>query len=461
MSSKVSTRNLEAELNEYKKKLEDAIKFPQSNPHYVVQVSTNGELIFANKASKDTIFSRLDRLKDRDKIIEFLKTMRAALEGDGTPVSKTLIFEERIYSATFVPFKADDYVIIYGVDITDSQKEIENLARFPEENPHSVIRINKNGSVMFANEPAKNQILSELQTAVGDIVPEELFDSVREVLETGNYLDVNHSLGERVYACTFVPVVKHSYVNIYGIDITEKIQAREEAERTNQELIQAEKMASLGVVISGIAHEIRNPLQVIMALSESIVNDDDIPRIQDDANEIVEASKRISEIVNDLSSHARDARTTGNSTVNLSDIADKSMEISKHTRNLKQIEIFRDYTDEAMTIGSSSELTQVITNFVNNAVDAMEGEGKLWLSTAKNERNCSISVRDNGIGMDEETQKKIFDPFFTTKEPGKGTGLGLHVVNKIVEKHGAKLTMSSQLGVGTTFTISFPLVKDS
>ena len=100
-------------------------------------------------------------------------------------------------------------------------------------------------------------------------------------------------------------------------------------------------------------------------------------------------------------------------------------------------------------------------HFVNNAVDAMEGEGKLWLSTAKNKRNCSISVRDNGIGMDEETQKKIFDPFFTTKEPGKGTGLGLHVVNKIVEKHGAKLTMSSQLGIGTTFTISFPLVKDS
>ena len=177
----------------------------------------------------------------------------------------------------------------------------------------------------------------ELNTEIGEIVPNELNKTVTECLNTEKYIDVNHTLGKRIYACTFVPIKAHSYVNIYGVDITEKIDAQDEAEKTNQELIQAEKMASLGIVISGIAHEIRNPLQVIMALSESIVDDDNLPRIQDDAHEIVEASKRISEIVNDLSTHARDARTTGNSSVNLNDVANKSMEISKHTRNLKSI----------------------------------------------------------------------------------------------------------------------------
>ena len=245
-------------------------------------------------------------------------------------------------------------------------------------------------------------------------------------------------------------------MNIYGVDITEKIDAQNEAEETNQELIQAEKMASLGVVISGIAHEIRNPLQVIMALSESIVDDDDLPRIQGDAYDIVEASKRISEIVNDLSTHARDARTTGNSSINLNDVADKSMEISKHTRNLKSIEVIKQYSEDVIVIGSSSELTQVITNFVNNAVDAMDEVGKLWLITENSKETRSISVKDNGSGMDEETQNKIFDPFFTTKEPGKGTGLGLHVVRKIIEKHNAKLNLYSKLGEGTTFTITFP-----
>lgn len=460
MSDRLSTEDLKIKLEELNKKLEDAVKFPQSNPHYVIQISSKGKLLFANKASENSIFSRLDRLRDREKIIDFLKTMKAALEGDGSPISKTLIFEGCIYNTTFIPFKEEDYVIIYGVDITESQKEIENLARFPEENPHSVIRVDKGGKVIFANAPAKKQILLELDSDIGRIVPDVLQRTINECLKNNAYIDVNHTLGERVYACTFVPIKAHSYVNIYGVDITEKINAQNEAEQTNQELIQAEKMASLGVVISGIAHEIRNPLQVIMALSESIVDDDDLPRIQGDAHEIVEASKRISEIVNDLSTHARDARTTGNSTINLNDIADKSMEISKHTRNLNSIEIVKQYSAEAVVIGSSSELTQVITNFVNNAVDAMNNKGKLWLITKSSKNMCSISVKDNGSGMDEATQNKIFDPFFTTKEPGKGTGLGLHVVRKIIEKHDAKIELESKLGKGTTFTIIFPSMKN-
>ena len=128
-------KTLEEKLKNVTKELEESAKFPQSNPHYVIQVSSKGELLFANEASKNTVFGNLDVLKDREIIIIFLKAMRTALEGDGSAISKTLIFEGRIYNTTFVPFKKEDYVIIYGVDITESQKEIENLARFPEENP--------------------------------------------------------------------------------------------------------------------------------------------------------------------------------------------------------------------------------------------------------------------------------------------------------------------------------------
>lgn len=459
MTNKQAIDDLKIQIKEINEKLEAAVKFPQSNPHYVVQVSSKGEILFANEASENSIFSKLDSLRDRSKIIEFLKTMKAALEGNGKPISKTLIFEGCVYNTTFVPFKEEEYVIIYGVDITESQKEIENLARFPEENPHSVIRVNDEGTVLFANDPAKKQILLELNSNVGQKVPDILQKTIDECLENDRYIDLNHTLGKRIYACTFVPIKSYSYVNIYGVDITEKIDAQNEAEQTNQELIQAEKMSSLGVVISGIAHEIRNPLQVIMALSESIVDDDDLPRIQGDAYDIVEASKRISEIVNDLSTHARDARTSGNSSVNLNDIANKSMEISKHTRDLTSIKVIRKFAEEAIVLGSSSELTQVITNFVNNAVDAMDNAGKLWLITKNSDKECSISVKDDGSGMDEKTQKKIFDPFFTTKDPGKGTGLGLHVVRKIVEKHNAKLKLESLLGKGTIFTITFPTLK--
>ena len=457
----------DAIIRKLEEEIENISRFPDENPHSVIRVSFGGELLFANSSARNTLikgFNHDDSFvdgKNSDQFGRIFESVRMAIDGGETYRSETHLIGGRIYACAFVPIKEHEYVNIYGTDITDSQKEIEGLARFPEENPHSVIRISGDGEVIFANAPAKGQILKKLDVGIGQKVPDEIYSTVKETLESGNYLDVDHTLGGRIYACTFVPVVEHAYVNIYGVDITEKINAQEEAEEANQELIQAEKMSSLGVVISGIAHEIRNPLQVILALSESIVDDDDLPRIQDDAQEIIDASNRISEIVSDLSTHARDARTLGQSSINLNDVADKSMEISKHTRNLRLVKVVKDYAKSPIVVGSTSELTQIITNFVNNGVDAMDAEGELRLSTSSTKGTHTISVTDNGSGMDEATQKKIFDPFFTTKDPGKGTGLGLHVVRKIVEKHGAKLDLKSKLGKGTTFTVIFPHKKET
>ena len=457
----------EAIIRKLEEEIENISRFPDENPHSVIRVSFGGELLFANSSARNTLIKDFDHdgnfvdSKNGDRFGGIFESVRMAMDGSEDYCSETHIIDGRIFACAFVPIKEHEYVNIYGTDITDSQKEIEGLARFPEENPHSVIRISGDGEVIFANAPAKGQILKKLDVGVGQKIPDEIYSTVKETLESGDYLDVDHTLGGRIYACTFVPVVEHAYVNIYGVDITEKINAQEEAEEANQELIQAEKMSSLGVVISGIAHEIRNPLQVILALSESIVDDDDLPRIQKDAQEIIDASNRISEIVGDLSTHARDARTLGQSTINLNDVIDKAMEISKHTRNLRLVKVVKDYAKSPIVIGSTSELTQIITNFVNNGVDAMDAKGELRLSTSSTKKTHTISVTDNGSGMDEATQKKIFDPFFTTKDPGKGTGLGLHVVRKIVEKHGAKLDLKSELGKGTTFTVIFPHKKEA
>ena len=454
-------------IRKLEEEIENISRFPDENPHSVLRVSFGGELLFANSSARSALIKNFDyesslvEGKNSERFGRIFESVRRAIDSDETYSSETHVIDGRIYACAFVPIEEHEYVNVYGTDITDSQKEIEGLARFPEENPHSVIRISGDGGVIFANAPAKRQILKKLGVGVGEKIPNEIYSTVEETLGSGDYLDVDHNLGGRIYACTFVPVVEHSYVNIYGVDITEKISAQEEAEEANQELIQAEKMSSLGVVISGIAHEIRNPLQVIMALSESIVDDDDLPRIQDDAQQIIDASHRISEIVSDLSTHARDARTLGQSTINLNDVIDKAMEISKHTRNLRLVKIVKDYAKSPIVIGSTSELTQIITNFVNNGVDAMDAEGELRLSTSSTKKTHTISVTDNGSGMDEATQKKIFDPFFTTKDPGKGTGLGLHVVRKIVEKHGAKLDLKSELGKGTTFTVIFPHKKEA
>ena len=277
-------------IRKLEEEIENISRFPDENPHSVLRVSFGGELLFANSSARSALIKNFDyegslvEGKNSERFGRIFESVRRAIDSDKTYSSETHVIDGRIYACAFVPIEEHEYVNVYGTDITDSQKEIEGLARFPEENPHSVIRISGDGEVIFANAPAKRQILKKLGVGVGEKIPDEIYSTVEETLGSGDYLDVDHNLGGRIYACTFVPVVEHSYVNIYGVDITEKISAQEEAEEANQELIQAEKMSSLGVVISGIAHEIRNPLQVIMALSESIVDDDDLNACKGEVN---------------------------------------------------------------------------------------------------------------------------------------------------------------------------------
>ena len=201
----------------------------------MIRVSFGGELLFANSSARNTLikgFNHDDSFvdgKNSDRFGRIFESVRKAMDGDETYRSETHIIGGRIYACAFVPIKEYEYVNIYGTDITDSQKEIEGLARFPEENPHSVIRISGDGEIIFANAPAKGQILKKLDVGIGQKVPDEIYSTVKETLESGDYLDVDHTLGGRIYACTFVPVVEHAYVNIYGVDITEKINAQEEA----------------------------------------------------------------------------------------------------------------------------------------------------------------------------------------------------------------------------------------
>ena len=452
---KARTKSLTNRIQQANEETESIARFPEENPHPVIRASRTGKIIFANKSAMETILTSLKVKVGEQAPAELCADINEVVEKEDYIVKEHVI-SGRIYSCTFVPVSKHDYVNIYGVDVTDRQKEIESLARFPDENPHSVFRISEDGTVIFANAPARATILLGLGVVVGDRVSDDILAVVSGVFETGKFMDMDHIIDERIYACSFVPVTKHSYVNVYGVDITEKIKAQEEVEQTNQDLIQAEKMSSLGVVISGIAHEIRNPLQVVMAMSESIAEDDDLERMRGDARDIIDASKRMAKIVSDLSSHARDARTLGTSTVYLNEVTDKSLDLSRHTRNLNKVKIVKQYDGKPVTIGSTSELTQIITNFINNAVDAMGAVGTITLATGVDNGTCYISVTDTGTGMDEETQKKIFDPFFTTKDAGKGTGLGLHIVNKIVTKHKAELKLESTLGKGSTFTVVFP-----
>ena len=215
----------EAIIKKLEEKIENISRFPDENPHSVIRVSFGGELLFANSSARNTLIKDFDYKgsllegKNSGRFGRIFESVKKAIDSDETSRSETHLIGGRIYACAFVPIEEHEYVNIYGTDITDSQKEIEGLARFPEENPHSVIRISGDGEIIFANAPAKRQILKKLGVGVGQKVPDEIYSTVKETLGSGDYLDVNHTWGGQIYACTFVPVVEHSYVHTIYVDI--------------------------------------------------------------------------------------------------------------------------------------------------------------------------------------------------------------------------------------------------
>lgn len=338
--------------------------------------------------------------------------------------------------------------------------EVEDLARFPDENPNAVIRIAREGTVLYGNQQARRTILPGLGTAVGEKVPGELHDTLLHILEEGVFVETNHEIGGRTYHCGFMPVPKQDYVNLYAVDITDQLEAEHALLQAQEELIQAEKLAGLGTVAAGVAHEIRNPLQAVLALSESMAEDDDLERIHADAQEAVTASQRIASIIDDLTGYSRDARRTTVSTVSLNDAVETALSMAHHTRRLSSLEIESDLQSSASVMANSAELTQVVSNLINNAADAMAEGGKLTLSTRDSDGFAWLSVSDTGPGIDAETQRRLFEPFFTTKPPGEGTGLGLYVTQKIIDKHQGVLELESAPGKGATFSVRFPQQND-
>ncbi|TAN66744.1 MAG: HAMP domain-containing sensor histidine kinase [Methylobacter sp.] len=279
------------------------------------------------------------------------------------------------------------------------------------------------------------------------------------------------------------------------IDRTQQLQdTLQKLQSAQTQLVQSEKMASLGQLVAGIAHEINNPIGAIYAnmppLEEYI---DDIKgtvefaqRCMDEAvakqlndhmeqidymfviedlakllNSQKQAADRIRNIVLALRNFSR--LDQGEiKTVRLEEGLDSTLQMLHHHYK-GRINIEKDYTLNEMVECYAGELNQVFMNILVNAIQAIPDKGSIFITTAKVTDQAVISIADTGIGMSDEVRKKIFDPFFTTKEVGEGTGLGLSISYGIIEKHQGTLTVESELNRGTRFIIAIPLrlIKDA
>ena len=268
--------------------------------------------------------------------------------------------------------------------------------------------------------------------------------------------------------------IKKEEVEKYTTRLEKSVAEREEAlaelQATQAHLVQSEKLAGIGILASGVAHEINNPLQGVLSKANKILREvDEKDAVMNSANKIKDYSKRIADIVKELSSYARDARNEGRSTIDLKMLIEEALKMAAYSRAFADISVIREFTDIPPVIGNTGQLQQVFVNLITNAVDAMDGKGDLILRTwieadptgntgsfqrRKEDKAAFVEVIDTGAGIKEEDLARIFNPLFTTKEPGKGTGLGLSVVHRILAASGGKIDVWSETGKGTTFRIS-------
>jgi two-component system NtrC family sensor kinase len=246
-------------------------------------------------------------------------------------------------------------------------------------------------------------------------------------------------------------------VGITGIgrDTTEE-REREDALR------RAERLAGLGTLIGGVAHELNNPLQAISAFAELLVVDIDDPALSTRAELIQREAERASRIVSSLRRLARDTQQAGERTlVDLNDIVKHVLQVRSYTLQTGNISVV-EHLEPVLppVLGSRSEIEQVLLNLIVNAEQALAslaaGPRTITIVTRRERGSVVVSVRDNGPGIPREQLGQIFDPFYTTKSPGEGTGLGLSLAHSIVAEHGGTLRASSSPGAGATFIMRLP-----
>jgi signal transduction histidine kinase len=241
--------------------------------------------------------------------------------------------------------------------------------------------------------------------------------------------------------------------------------ALDQLQRTQDELVRSEKMASMGRLVAGIAHEINNPVNAVVntvgplenTLSQLPIADDSKADISEMIRVIQRGAHRTKEIVQALHNYSRgdDDRLVE---VDLQRGIDDSLDLLRH--HLKNgISVDRQYGDVGRVRGHAGQLHQVFMNLLTNAAQAIGARGTggtIRIATARREGKAVITVADDGPGIPPEVLPRIFDPFFTTKDVGQGSGLGLSIVHGIVERHGGTIAVASDVGRGTTFTVSLP-----
>jgi two-component system, NtrC family, sensor kinase len=400
-------------------------------------------------------------------------------------------WEERVFSPIFDENGNVEYVIVSLLDITQA-KSLENrlhgVQEFIERVIHSsasaIVAADRQGNINLMNSVAKELFginngeerkIKRTEQLYPPGKAKEIMRMLRDekICGPGKLLiprtTIVNSSGEEIQVEMSAAIIYDEKGNesatmaIYN-DLKDKIRVEKELKKTQKQLAQSEKMASLGKLAAGVAHEINNPLTGILFYSSLILERTDIDeKMKEDLGYILEDANRCRKIVKSLLIYSR-SEGSRMEIVHLNDIIEQSLTLLRDQKKFRNIQIKKNMSGDMMLINAdSNRLKQVLINLIINAADAISVDGTITLTTYKDKmlKKIFLEVEDTGYGIPQENLSKIFDPFFTTKEVGKSTGLGLSIVYGIVEEHGAKISVKKTGKNGTTFIIEFPMYADS
>ncbi|HEY49167.1 MAG TPA: PAS domain S-box protein [Dehalococcoidia bacterium] len=389
------------------------------------------------------------------------------------------------YSLSQIPARDPIELIAVARDVTERRQMEENLRRSEErfrhliENSSDVIVIIGGDGTIKYESPSIEHVLGykpeELISQDGfsfahpDDMP-TVIDIFTRLIQNPDepvsvVLRVRHKDGSwRIAEAAAQNLLDDSSVEGIVInfrDITERRQAEEERRKLEREAQVASRLATVGQMASGIAHEINNPLASVIGFSQLLLKRDIPEDIRHDVEIINNGSQRVSSIVKRLLTFAGQQRLE-RGFVNINDILTTTLALRAYQLELDNIDVITQLDpDLPWTVADSGQLQQVFLNLVMNAETEMRlahSGGKLSIKTERDGDIIRISFKDDGPGIASENLERIFEPFFSTRDTGEGTGLGLSICHGIVAEHNGQIYAQSELGKGTTFIVELPLI---
>ena len=458
-------------------------------------VDMDGRIIFANAASARIYGYAEDELEglevfqlhpatDRPTLArEIFETTLAsgAWTGEITALRKNgETFQVRLSTAQIWDDRGQPTGMVgISTDITEWRKAEEELRRSQEQ--YANIFEHSNDAI-FVIDPSADEILDVnskacsmlgyskqelLSMPVSSVHPNDM-PMVREFAQS--VTEQGHGWTDEFQCITKQGTVVDAEVSASTVDIPGRsaiifsVRDITERKQLQQQLVHAEKLASIGTLVSGVAHEINNPLTVVRLLTELMLQQDLTLEMQRDLQVVHQQANRAVEIVQNFLSFAR-RNPPERGYISVNDVVNQALSLRTFGLRVNNMELEIDLQpDLPLTIGDAKQLQQVFMNLILNAEQAMaqaHGHRTLRVTTQQIGEGINIVFTDDGPGIPPENLSRIFDPFFTTKKSWEGTGLGLSICYGIIQAHNGQITVNSEEGHGATFTVEIPLIKDA